>query len=251
MQKYKNILFDFDGTICDTSPGIFASMQKVCDWYGLSYGTETFAKMIGPSLQESFTKIFHLPESEVRNAIKVYRDFYAAEGMYLCEPYNGVTELILSLRESGRRIFVATSKPEEYTRKIIARKGLSKLFDFVGGADMEEKNRIHKVDVINYVLKENAISIGLSYNENLESEVSDNLKDSNGVHNSGYKQQSEDICDSVLMIGDRSYDIIGAHKAGLKAMGILWGFGDRAELEQCGADYICATTDEVQKLLIN
>ncbi len=230
MQKYRNILFDFDGTICDTSPGIFASMQKVCDWYNLPYGTETFAKMIGPSLQESFTKIFHLPESEVRNAIKVYRDFYAAEGMYLCTPYDGIKELILALRQSGRRIFVATSKPEEYTRKIIARKGLSKLFDFVGGADMEEKNRINKVDVINYVLAENGIS---------------------DVRDSGHTQQSEDFRDSVLMIGDRSYDIIGAHKAGLKAMGILWGFGDRTELEQCGADYICSTPDEVQKLLIN
>ena len=217
MKEYENILFDFDGTICDTSPGIFASMQKVCDWYKLPFGTETFAKMIGPSLQESFTKIFHLPESEVRPAIKVYRDIYAAEGLYLCTPYDGIKELILALRESGRKVFVATSKPEEYTRKIIERKGLCELFDFVGGADMEEKNRIDKVDVINYVLSENSIS---------------------------------DARDSVLMIGDRSYDIIGAHKASLKAMGILWGFGDRAELEGCGAEYICETPEAARKLLV-
>ena len=222
MLKFNTILFDFDGTICDTSPGIFASMQKVCDKYGLPYGKETFVKMIGPSLQESFTKIFHLPESEVRNAIKVYRDYYSSEGMYLCEPYKGVKELILSLREAGKRIFVATSKPEVYTKKIIERKGISDLFDFVGGADMEEKNRINKVDVINYVLESQSTSDA-------------------GVCNSR---------DSVLMIGDRSYDIIGAHKAGLKAMGILWGFGDTAEFEQCGADYICATPEDVAKLLI-
>lgn len=222
MLNFNTLLFDFDGTICDTSPGIFASMQKVCNKYGLPYGKETFVKMIGPSLQESFTKIFHLPESEVRNAIKVYRDYYSAEGMYLCEPYNGVIELILSLREAGKRIFVATSKPEEYTRKIIERKGISDLFDFVGGADMEEKNRINKVDVINYVLAEQ-------------------LTSDTGACNSR---------ESVLMIGDRSYDIIGAHKAGLKAMGILWGFGDKAEFEQCGADYICATPNDVAKLLM-
>ena len=225
MLNYTNILFDFDGTICDTSPGIFASMQKVCDWYNLPYGKETFVKMIGPSLQESFTKIFHLPESEVRNAIKVYRDYYSSEGMYLCEPYAGVKELILALRKAGKRIFVATSKPEVYTRKIIERKGISDLFDFVGGADMEEKNRIDKVDVINYVLAENGIS---------------------GASEARFNNSR----DSVLMIGDRSYDIIGAHKAGLKAMGILWGFGDMAEFEQCGADYICATPDDVAKILV-
>ena len=217
MSKFTNILFDFDGTICDTSPGIFASMQKVCAHYNLSFGLDTFAKMIGPPLQESFTKIFHLPESEVRNAIKVYRDYYAAEGMFLCEPYKGVQELIHELRANGMRIFVATSKPEEYTRKIIERKGLSELFDFVGGADMEEKSRIDKVDVINYVLDENRIS---------------------------------DKRESVLMIGDRFYDINGAHKANLKAAGILWGFGDRAEMEKCGADFIFETPQELQKFLI-
>jgi len=217
MSNFNNILFDFDGTICDTSPGIFASMQKVCAHYNLSFGLDTFAKMIGPPLQESFTKIFHLPESEVRNAIKVYRDYYAAEGMFLCEPYEGVKELIHALRANGMRIFVATSKPEEYTRKIIERKGLSELFDFVGGADMEEKSRIDKVDVINYVLDENRIS---------------------------------DKRESVLMIGDRFYDINGAHKANLKAAGILWGFGDRAEMEKCGADFIFETPQELQKFLI-
>ena len=217
MLNYTNILFDFDGTICDTSPGIFASMQIVCNHYNLSFGLDTFAKMIGPPLQESFSKIFHLPESEVRNAIKVYRDYYSAEGMFLCEPYDGVLELIHALRDSGKRVFVATSKPEEYTRKIIERKGISELFDFVGGADMAEKNRIDKVDVINYVLEKNALS---------------------------------EKRDSVLMIGDRFYDINGAHLAGLKALGILWGFGDRTELEEYGSDYICSTPEDVKKLLL-
>lgn len=213
--NYTNFLFDFDGTICDTSPGIFASMQKVCEHYKLSYKEDTFVKMIGPSLKESFSTIFHLPENEITNAIKVYRDFYSVEGMYMCEPYDGVPELLAKLHDAGKKIFVATSKPEHFTKKIIERKDLTHFFDFIGGADVEEKNRTSKIDVINYVLKENKIT---------------------------------DL-DKTIMIGDRFYDINGAHKAGLKAIGILWGFGSRTEFEQCGADFIFETPQELLKKL--
>ena len=211
-----NILFDFDGTICDTSPGIFASMQKVCDHYSLPYKEDTFVKMIGPSLKESFSTIFHLPESEINNAIKVYRDFYSVEGMFMCEPYDGVPKLLRDLRDAGKKILVATSKPEHFTKKIIERKGLSHLFDFIGGADMEEQKRISKIDVINYVLKENKI---------------------------------EDLRETI-MVGDRFYDVDGAHMAGLKAIGILWGFGSEAEFIKCGADYICESPLDVKKILL-
>lgn len=211
-----NILFDFDGTICDTSEGIFASMQKVCDYYSLPYTKETFVKMIGPSLKESFTTIFKLPEEEIQNAIKVYRDFYSTQGMFMCGLYPGVEQLLKDLRSCGKKIFVATSKPEVYTKKIIENKGLSKYFDFIGGADTEEKNRTEKIDVIKYVLSENKITGQL---------------------------------DKTIMIGDRSYDVKGAHLAGLKAIGILWGFGSEAEFTQCHADFICKTPDDVKNLI--
>ncbi|MCQ2587694.1 MAG: HAD hydrolase-like protein [Treponema sp.] len=216
MSNFENILFDFDGTICDTSEGIFASMQKVCDYYKLSYGINDFRKMIGPSLKESFSTIFHLPENEITNAIKVYRDFYGVEGMYMCSPYDGVEDLIKKLRSLGKKIYVATSKPELYTKQIIQRKGMSDLFDFIGGADLAEQKRIEKIQVINYVLSENHL---------------------------------ENKKDSCLMIGDRSYDIKGAHTAGLKACGILWGFGDKPEFEDCGADFICKTPTDVFNLI--
>lgn len=216
MSNFENILFDFDGTVCDTSEGIYASMQKVVDFYKLPYGISDFKKMIGPSLKESFTTIFHLPESEVTNAIKVYRDYYGVEGMYMCTPYDGVEDLIKELRSMGKKIFVATSKPELYTKQIIERKGMTPLFDFIGGADLAEQKRIEKIQVINYVLKENKL---------------------------------EDKKDSCLMIGDRCYDINGAHTAGMKGCGILWGFGNKEEFEQCKADFICEKPSDVLKLI--
>lgn len=218
MNKFSYLLFDFDGTLFDTAPGIFKSMQHVCDHYKLPYGEAEFKKMIGPSLKESFTTIFHLPESEVPQAINVYREYYSTVGMFDCTPYNGVFELIEKLRTKGFKILVATSKPELYAKQILERKGFLHLFDFVGGADLSEQKRCEKIDVVNYVLKENNL----------------------------VKKKNE-----CLMIGDRKYDINGAHAADLKALGILWGFGNREEFEEANADFILETPEQVFKFLSN
>lgn len=216
MDNFTHLLFDFDGTLFDTAPGIYNSMQHVCDHYHLPYGKDEFRKMIGPSLKESFSTIFHLPESEIYNAIDVYREYYSVSGMYECDPYPGVFEAIEKLRSLGKKILVATSKPELYTKQILERKGFLNLFDFVGGADLGEQKRYEKIHVLEYLLDENKL------------------------------RGKENNC---LMIGDRKYDVNGAHMAGIKCAGILWGFGSRQEFEECGADYIIQTPDELLKLL--
>lgn len=212
MQNFSNLLFDFDGTLFDTAPGIYESMQHVCNHYNLPYGETEFKKMIGPSLKESFTTIFHLPESEVPTAINVYREHYSTIGMFDCNPYEGVFELIEKLRNQEKKILVATSKPEVYAKQILEKKGFLHLFDFVGGADISEQKRCEKIEVVNYVLEENNLS---------------------------------DKKETCLMIGDRKYDINGAHQAGLKALGILWGFGNREEFEEAKADFILETPSQV------
>ena len=136
--------------------------------------------------------------------------------MYQCTPYPQIVELIKALKEDGKQIFIATSKPEIYTKQILEKKDLLKLFNFTGGADLTEQIRCEKVDVINYVLKENHL---------------------------------ENQKDSCLMIGDRNYDIKGAHLAGLKALGILWGFGSRQEFEKANADFILEKPEELLAFL--
>ncbi len=212
------ILFDFDGTLMDTSRGVFDSFDCVVSHYGLKVSREVYGQMIGPPLRESFCNILFLPESEIDSAMKIYREYYEKKGMFETDIYPGVKDLILNLRASGIKVVVATSKPELYAKKILDKKGLSSLFDFVAGSDIEEKARVEKSDVIEYALD----SIGFSKKKG-----------------------------SCLMLGDRKYDIDGSHKAGILCGGVLWGFGSKEEFLEHEADFIFAYPKDIEKLLLS
>ena len=214
--SFNTVLFDFDGTLFDTSPGVFNSFDYLFKKYGMDFPREKYSLMIGPPLKESFANIIGFSADECDKAMGVYREYYGTKGIFECEVYAGVKKLVEDLRANGKKVMVATSKPEEYANSILERKGLNGLFDFVGGSDLEEKNRVEKIDVLNYVL------------------------DSNGL---------SDKKDEILMIGDRKYDIIGSHAVGIKCCAILWGFGSREEFKEFGADYICETPKDVLNLV--
>ncbi|MBR1912625.1 MAG: HAD hydrolase-like protein [Treponema sp.] len=217
MKKYQNILFDFDGTLFDTSKGVFKSFDKVVECYKLDVPDKSvYNTMIGPPLRESFSRVFKLPEDKLVEAMDVYRKCYAASGMFEVQVYDGVIPLIERLRQAGKTVCIATSKPEVYTKKILERQGMLDLFDFVAGSDLEEARRVNKVDVIRYVLAE----MGL-----------------------------EDKKDECVLVGDTHFDAAGAKAAGIDCIGILYGFGTRQELEAYGATYIEENLHDVQKLL--
>lgn len=215
--NFENILFDFDGTIFDTSEGVFHSIDNVVNFYGIDVlDKSVYSTMIGPPLKVSFMNVLHLPESEIQNAIAKYREYYADKGMFEVKAYDGVEELLKKLLAAGKKTFVATSKPDVYAEEILRRQGMLDLFTFVGGADLAEKVRVDKVDVIKHVLK----------TQNIENQL-----------------------EKCLMVGDRFYDINGAKAVNMKSCGILWGFGDRQEMIDCKADYICEKPDDVYKLI--
>lgn len=218
MKEYQYILFDFDGTLFNTSEGVFKSFDKVVEQYKLDIPDKSiYNTMIGPPLRESFSRVFKLPEEELVPAMAVYRKNYTASGMFEVKVYDGVVSLIEKLRKAGKKVFVATSKPEVFAKQILERQNMLGLFDFVGGSDLDEAKRVNKVDVIRYVIKENGL---------------------------------EDKKDECVMIGDTHFDIEGAKAAGLDSIGILYGFGKRKELEDCGATYIEETPQDVEKLLL-
>ena len=214
---FTHIFFDLDGTLTDPAQGITNSFIHALKYFGREIPSyEELCKLIGPPLPYSFETILGFPKENVMEAVAKYREYFATKGLYENSVYPGMPELLQTLKEKGKHLVVATSKPEEYSIKIIEHFGLSKYFDFVCGSLMDE-SRSKKSEVIAYALQR----CGLSDSDK----------------------------ERVLMVGDRFHDIEGAKQNGLKSCGVLFGYGSREELENAGADYIVKDVMDLYKVI--
>lgn len=214
---YKYVLFDLDGTLTNPEIGITSSVMYALEKFNIKVeDRKELHPFIGPPLSYSFQTYYGLSEEESEQAITYYRERFSVKGLYENEVYAGVENLLQQLKESGKTLIIATSKPEEFTLKILEHFDLLKYFDYVAGATMDG-SRGEKADVIRY-----AIEI------------------------SGIGNKSE-----AIMIGDRKYDILGAKENGLNSMGVLFGFGDREELTEAGADYIVENVKDIARVLLS
>lgn len=208
---YQYILFDLDGTLTNPEIGITSSVMYALEKFNIKVeDRKELHPFIGPPLGDSFQRYYGLSEEESQLAIKYYRERFSVKGLYENEVYEGVDKLLQQLKESGKTLIIATSKPEEFTLKILKHFDLLKYFDYVAGATMDG-SRGEKADVIRYALKI-----------------------------SGIKDKSK-----AIMIGDRKYDILGAKENGLDSIGVLFGFGDYEELSKAGADYVVKSVEEI------
>ena len=208
------VFFDLDGTLTDPALGITNCIMYSLEKMGREIPPrESLYCFIGPPLLDSFQEYTGLTEDEAREAIRLYRERFSTVGLFENTLYEGIEEALEEIKNSGKRLFIATSKPEEFAVRILDHFGLSKYFDLVCGASMDE-NRSTKDAVIAYALKK----IGCD-------------------------------TDRVLMIGDRHHDICGAAVHGIDAAGVLWGYGSREEFEESGAKYILESIDEMVALV--
>lgn len=214
---YDIILFDLDGTLTDSGLGITNSVKYALEKEGITVGdrSELFC-FIGPPLVESFQKFYGFSPEKALEISHVYREYYSVKGIFENEVYDGIEQLLKKLQKSGKRIIVATSKPEIFAKQILDHFSLSQYFEYIAGSNMDE-TRTSKSEVIEYALK------------------------------------SCDITDltKVIMVGDREHDILGAKKVGTASIGVLWGYGSREELDFAGANYIAETPDEVFDIIMN
>lgn len=212
---YKYVLFDLDGTLANPEIGITSSVIYALEKFGIKVeDRKELLPFIGPPLTYSFETFYGLSKEDSELAVKYYRERFSVKGLYENEVYDGVEKMLQTLKDRGKILVIATSKPEEFTLKILEHFDLLKYFDYVAGATMDG-SRGEKGDVIRY-----AIEI---------SEIED-------------KSQA-------IMIGDRHYDICGAKENGLDSMGVLFGFGDYEELTKAGADYIAESVVDILKYI--
>lgn len=214
MNIYKYILFDLDGTLTDSAPGIINCYRHALNVMGFDEPKDIM-RAVGPPLYDSFAELCGMNSEQVQEAVRVYRQRYADTGLFENNVYEGIPEMLKRLKDSGIKLCVATSKPEVFAVKILEKFGLAEFFDVIGGADING-TRNAKQEVIEYVLSRAEIT---------------NRTD-------------------VLMVGDRSHDIIGAKQCGLPCMAVLWGYGSREEFEQHEADIIVNTPQEAADIII-
>lgn len=214
--NYEYILFDLDGTLTDSGVGITNAVMYALQKFGIQIlNRSELYKFIGPPLGQSFKNYYGFSEEETEKAVEYYREYYKDKGLFENFPYDGIEELLKTLKDKGKILLVATSKPEVFARRILEHFNMAKYFNFIGGSDMDG-TRSQKAEVINYVLE------------------SSNILD----------------LSKAIMVGDREHDIIGAKKAGISSIGVLFGYGDREELEIAGADFIAATVEGIGEILL-
>jgi phosphoglycolate phosphatase len=207
------VLFDLDGTLVDSSPGIHASVRVAVASFGLPEPTPAQLRaMVGPPLQEGFAASFGLTGADVDRAVTAYRAHYSAGAMLEAPAYPGIPELLGRLRADGAALAVATSKPEPFAIAILEHIGLLGQFASVHGATLDGAVR-HKDQVVAAALER---------------------------HPSGR--------DPVL-VGDRAHDVLGAAALGLPCIGAGWGPAEPGELETAGAAAVAATPADVVRLL--
>lgn len=216
--KYKLIVFDFDGTVVDTGEGIIKSLIYALEKHSVPVPDEKFLRrFIGPPIYDSFVNDYGATEENVHDFIKSYRERYFVKGIYECEVYDGVIEMLEAIRKAGYMTGIASSKPEKLVYDVMNYTGITALFDAVCGVDLDESKKKSKAELI------------MLCAEKL------------GVKNT----------DEIIMVGDRFYDIDGAKNAGTDSAGMLYGYGSREEFIEHGAKHIFASAKELEDFLLS
>lgn len=208
--KYRHLLFDLDGTLTNSGEGIINSVMYSLKCLGITEDNrDSVKRFIGPPLVDSYKNFYGLDEVSAWKAVEYYREYFSKKGIFENSVYDGIPSLLNELKNRGHRLYVATSKPLQYAVRILEKFELKSYFEYVSGPDMDEKNSDKSV-IIREVLQ-----------------------------TTGADKKSS------IMIGDRYYDIRGAAENGISSAGVLYGYGNREELEKAGASYIAEKVNDI------
>lgn len=209
--EFKNVFFDLDGTVTDPYIGITNSILFSLGYYPeiAKPPRKALKPFIGPPLSDSYSRFFGMDEKTALEAVEHYREYYRPKGVFECKLYQGIRELFTALRSRGKRVYLATSKPEVFADQILEHFGIKHLFDGIYGSTLDG-SRVKKGDVIAYALAESGANAS-----------------------------------SSVMIGDTVFDVAGAIQNTIPCIGVTYGYGEKSDLIAAGA---IATADSAQEL---
>ena len=217
---YQYIIFDLDGTLIKSEEGLYDSITYALEKSGVDPGDrKDMKRMIGPVLWESFQKFYNMSAEEADLANAYFNEAYDKEGLYNASVYEGVEDMLQTLRNAGRILLVVTAKPRDMAERVLNHTGIDQYFQAVIGPARGNK----KTD------KGSLLKEALSF-----------------LAKTGtYHFQKE----QAVMVGDRMFDMQGAVETGIRSIGVLYGYGDRQELIDAGATLLADTPAVVVKLL--
>jgi phosphoglycolate phosphatase len=207
----RNIFFDLDGTLVDTSLGVFRCYRYTFDKLDLPYpGDNTMRQFLGPSLREAFTKLLDTTDSSVvEKAVAIYRERYRPIGVFECEMYPGISDLLFGLSQKNLRLFVVTTKAKPYADIMVKHLGFEHWFTAIIGAGMDGRFD-DKAEMIEYILSNFSLN-----------------------------------AQETIMIGDRERDILAGKANNTRTMGVTYGYGSSDEIKTAQPDWICESPREI------
>ena len=211
---YETILFDFDGTVFDTVEGITKSVRYAINKQGMDAELDELRCFAGPPLVDMFMEHFGFSREKAEQATRDFRERYNPIGLYECRVFPGIRELVETLLQAGKRVGIATSKPQVLAEELLAREGMREMFSILVGS-------------------------GSAGNNNAKWQVLDQAMKLLGR-----------APETTVLVGDTKYDVAGAHRCGVPCIGVAYGYAAPGELEAAGVDAIAADMEELEMLLL-
>lgn len=216
MKDYKLVAFDLDGTLTNPEGGLLSGFAYAIDKMGFDkIPPRLLKKYIGPPLFDAWKTDFSLMDTEAERMVYLFREYYNVYGWWDNKLYPGIREMLEMLKREGKRLAVATSKPQHIAERVLGLFDIARYFEVISGATLDRR-RDTKREVLEYALD-------------------------------GFKDVSRDEC---ILVGDRKYDAIGARECGIDSLGVLWGHGSREELMTSGFTLIAESAENVCDCLI-
>lgn len=210
----KAILFDLDGTVINSTEGIFNALYYMFDKLDIKLETsDGLTRFMGPSIAATLRTHYGFEAAAADAAVSIYREYYSVKGLYECVAYEGIPALLKTLKAQGKQIGLATKKPELFSVKIIESLGLSDYFDVICGASLSDNGNSKKE-----IIERAIAALGSS---------------------------KED----TVMVGDTEYDIVGANEAEIASIGVLYGFGEEESIACHNPTLIVTDVAALSKIL--
>ena len=214
---YPIILFDLDGTLTDPKPGITKCVQYALSKMGIDEpDCDKLTPFIGPPLMKAFIEFYHMDAEQAALAVGYYRERFSVTGLYENSVYPGIPELLEQLKDAGCTLVIATSKPTVFSVKILEYFRLNSYFSQVIGSNLDG-SRVEKSEVIEFALS----------------------------------QLGQVDRRSIIMVGDRMHDVLGARANGLECIAVGYGYGSKEELQQAGPKQIVSSVAELTAVLLS